>query len=46
MIVNFDTVPMRENIRRAMNEIEEKTCVRFRRRLISPDYVNMGSGAG
>lgn len=38
--------PMREQIRAAMNEIEQKTCIKFRPRLLSPDYVSMGSGSG
>lgn len=42
----FPSVPYRDKIRAAMNEIESKTCIRFRMRLFSRDYVNMGSGAG
>jgi hypothetical protein len=38
--------PMREQINAAMREIEQKTCVKFRPRLLSRDYVNMGSGSG
>ena len=38
--------PMREQIRAAMREIEQKTCVKFRPRLLSRDYVNMGAGSG
>jgi hypothetical protein len=30
----------------AMKEIESKTCIRFRPRLLSRDYVNIGLGSG
>lgn len=38
--------PMREQIATAMKEIEQKTCIKFRPRLLSRDYVSMGSGSG
>lgn len=38
--------PMREQISAAMREIEQKTCIKFRPRLLSRDYVSMGSGSG
>ena len=44
--MDFSLFPMRDKIRAAMNEIEEKTCIKFRPRLFSRDYVNMGSGSG
>ena len=38
--------PMREQIMAAMREIEQKTCIKFRPRILSRDHVSMGSGSG
>lgn len=39
-------LPTSGKILEAMKEIESKTCIRFRPRLLSRDYVNIGSGSG
>lgn len=44
--MDLTLIPIRDKIRAAMNEIESKTCVRFRPRLLSRDFVSMGSGSG
>ena len=44
--MDLSLLPIRDKIRSAMNEIESKTCVRFRPRLLSRDFVSMGSGSG
>lgn len=44
--VDFSNLAMIGDIRAAMNEIEEKTCIRFRPRILSRDYINIGSGSG
>lgn len=44
--MDLTLLPIRDRIKSAMAEIEKKTCVRFMPRLLSRDYVNMGSGSG
>ena len=44
--MDITLLPMAGKIQLAMAEIESKTCIRFRPRILSRDYINMGSGSG
>lgn len=44
--LDLTLLPIRDKIKSAMSEIESKTCVRFIPRLLSRDYINIGSGSG
>ena len=44
--MDITLIPISDKIQAAMKEIESKTCVRFRPRLLSRDYINLGKGSG